>query len=118
VNRPHTRRDDIHLEARHYRTYVRDVGLRWSRKTFRDGWEGSDATGYSFAHVVPGWDGRWGAFVPCEACGYPDGLWLGGYETPDEAMDAAHRVVTAHVDAAGLPSVREALRKARLRGHR
>ena len=38
---------------------------------------------------MPGWDGRWGAFVPCEACGYPDGLWLGGYETPDEAMDAA-----------------------------
>ena len=88
----------------------------WSRKTFRDGWEGSDATGYSFAHVVPG--GRRGAFVPCQASGYPDGLWLGGYETPDEAMDAAHRVVTAHVDAVGLPAVREALRTARLRGHR
>ena len=100
------------------RTYVRIVGLTWSRKTFRDGWEGSDATGYSFAHVVPGWDGRWGAFIPLEACGYPEGLWLGGYETPDEAMDAAHRVVTAFVDAVGLAAVREALRKARLRGRR
>jgi hypothetical protein len=33
-------------------------------------------------------------------------------------MDAAHRVVTAHVDAVGLAAVREALRKARLRGRR
>jgi hypothetical protein len=118
VNRPHTGAHDIGLERYLPRTYVRIVGLRWSRKTFRDGWEGSDATGYSFAHVVPGWDGRWGAFVPVEACGYPDGLWLAGYDTPDEAMDAAHRVVIAHVDAVGLAGVREALRRARLRGRR
>jgi hypothetical protein len=92
------------------------VGLTWTPKAFRDGWEGSDATGYVFAHVVPGWDGRWGAFIPTEASGYPDGLWLGGHPAPDEAMDAADRVVIAHVDAVGLDVVREALRKARLRG--
>jgi hypothetical protein len=93
------------------------VGLTWCRKAFRDGWEGDDGTGHAFAHVVRGWDGRWGAFIPAEASGYPNGLWLGGYEDPEDAMDAADRVVIAHVDAVGLSAVRDAVRTARLRGY-
>jgi hypothetical protein len=93
------------------------MGLTWHRKAFRDGWEGDDGTGHSFAHVVLGRDGRWGAFIPTAASGYADGLWLGGYRDHRDAMDAADRVLIAYVDEVGMRAVRDAVREARMQSY-
>jgi hypothetical protein len=41
--------------------------------------------------------GRYGIYFAPWACGRPGGLWLDGFDTVDEAMDAADRYVAGYL---------------------
>jgi hypothetical protein len=69
------------------RTSVRCVGLLWTERCVARNW---------FA-------GHYGACINTIGCGAKRGMWLHGdssaFTTPEAAMDAADRHVTAYIDS-------------------
>ena len=81
------------------RTYVRSIDLVWSEPGGYVARRGYDATG-RFMCQVQGQNGRYGVYFAPWAVSDRGSQWLDGFETVEEAMEAAERYVTAF-DAAG-----------------
>jgi hypothetical protein len=78
------------------------VGLVWTERCPARNWDGRDTRGVVYAQVI-GFAGHYGACINTIGCGAKRGIWVHGdssaFATPEDAMDAADRHVTAYVDA-------------------
>jgi hypothetical protein len=76
------------------------VGLVWSEPGGYVARRGCDATGRFYAQVQ-GHNGRYSVYFAPWAVNDGASQWLGGFETVEEAMEAADRYVAGYLDAAG-----------------